>query len=109
MAAEYAKGNLERLAGLIFFASYPGNSADFVPAPLPILTMYGSEETGATEMQAYYEMVADSAKLYVIEGGNHAQFGDYGLQGGDGTATIPPAEQQQQIVEATVKFLQSLE
>jgi len=109
MAATYAINNLERLDGLILFASYPANSADFVPPPLPLLTIYGSEETGAPNMQAFYELVSDSAERHVIEGGNHAQFGDYGLQGGDGTATIRPVEQQQQIVEATVRFLQSLE
>ncbi len=40
----------------------------------------------------------------VIEGGNHAQFGDYGIQPGDNVATISAAEQQTQIVDATVIF-----
>ena len=34
----------------------------------------------------------DYAEL-VIEGGNHAQFGDYGAQDGDGTPTITNEEQ----------------
>jgi hypothetical protein len=29
----------------------------------------------------------------VIDGGNHAQFGSYGTQRGDGEASIPPEEQ----------------
>ncbi|MBQ6398058.1 MAG: carboxymethylenebutenolidase, partial [Oscillospiraceae bacterium] len=31
--------------------------------------------------------------VYVIEGGNHAQFGSYGTQKGDGAALIPPEQQ----------------
>jgi hypothetical protein len=44
----------------------------------------------------------------VIEGGNHAQFGDYGFQPGDNIATISAANQQAQIVDATVSFLESI-
>jgi len=44
----------------------------------------------------------------VIKGGNHAQFGWYGPQPGDGVATISREEQQAQIVEATVAFLATL-
>jgi hypothetical protein len=45
----------------------------------------------------------------IIEGGNHAQFGDYGPQPGDNQATISRADQQAQTVEAVVKFLEFLE
>lgn len=41
--------------------------------------------------EAYYE--------YAIEGGNHAQFGNYGEQKGDGAALISAEEQQQQAVQ----------
>ena len=41
----------------------------------------------------------DSA-TYIIEGGNHAQFGNYGDQSGDGTAVISREEQQQQVIQA---------
>jgi hypothetical protein len=43
-----------------------------------------------------------------MQGGNHAQFGDYGFQPGDNQAKISRADQQQQVVDATVKFLESL-
>lgn len=38
-----------------------------------------------------------------IEGGNHSQFGDYGHQKGDGTATISMEEQHNQIINAIVE------
>ena len=43
-----------------------------------------------------------------IEGGNHAQFGWYGEQAGDGEATISPAEQQDQTVAATLAVLEAV-
>lgn len=109
MAAEYAKNNVDQLSGLIFFATRPGDPNQFINFPIPMLVMYGTQETEAPNTQAFYDVIADSAELYVIEGGNHAQFGDYGLQSGDGTATISVAEQQQQIITRTIQFLQSVE
>ena len=40
-----------------------------------------------------------------IEGGNHAQFGNYGPQKGDLPATISAEEQQAQTVIAIEEFL----
>ena len=40
-----------------------------------------------------------------IEGGNHAQFGNYGPQKGDLPATISAEEQQTQTVEAISNFI----
>ena len=40
-----------------------------------------------------------------IEGGNHAQFGNYGPQKGDLPATISAEEQQAQTVEAISNFI----
>jgi len=44
-----------------------------------------------------------------LEGGNHAQFGWYGPQKGDSSATLSHTEQQAQIVAATLELLRSLE
>ena len=41
-----------------------------------------------------------------IEGGNHAQFGNYGPQKGDLPATISAQDQQAQTVEAIENFLE---
>jgi hypothetical protein len=47
-------------------------------------------------------------EFLVIDGGNHGQFGDYGFQPGDNEAAISRAEQQSQVVDATIRFLDSL-
>lgn len=41
----------------------------------------------------------------IIEGGNHAGFGDYGTQDGDGVAAITPEEQQRIAVDAIAAFM----
>jgi hypothetical protein len=41
----------------------------------------------------------------VLEGGNHAQFGSYGPQRGDGTATLSASEQQERTRAALREWL----
>jgi hypothetical protein len=89
--------------------SYPANYEDFIDFPIHILTIIGSKDPGAPKQEEFYEAIADSAKLFVIEGGNHRQYADYSFQKGDGTASISVAEQQEQIIAATVQFLGTLD
>jgi len=44
-----------------------------------------------------------------IEGGTHAQFGDYGPRAGDNPATISRPEQQAQAVQALLRVLRMVE
>ncbi|CAG5080153.1 alpha/beta hydrolase [Parvicella tangerina] len=46
-----------------------------------------------------------STVYYSIEGANHAQFGSYGPQDGDGTPTISPKTQQSLVIDALETFL----
>ena len=41
-----------------------------------------------------------------VQGGNHAFFGDYGEQGGDGVATITREQAQEQIRAASLELVQ---
>jgi hypothetical protein len=104
-----ARNNEESLKGLIMFASYPANYEDFVDFPIPILTIIGSKDSGAPQQEEFYEAISDSASLFVIDGGNHRQYADYSFQNDDGVATISVAEQQDQIIAATVQFLDTLD
>ena len=90
------------------FAAYPANIEDFVGFPIPILTIIGSRDPGAPRQEAFYEAVSGSARIFVIEGGNHRQYADYSFQSGDGIATVSVVEQQDQIIAATVQFLDTL-
>lgn len=106
-AAVYAGRNMD-LNGLVFWASYPPDEK-LKNSDLPILSIYGTLDMGGVEaFEASRSNLPSTAKSVVIDGGNHAQFGDYGFQPGDNAATISPLEQQKQVVEATVKFLKEV-
>lgn len=53
-------------------------------------------------------LLSSDTMFIETEGGNHSQFGSYGFQTGDKTATISPEEQWEQIGNATVGFLDKL-
>ena len=42
---------------------------------------------------------------YVIKGGNHAGFADYGPQNGDGKSEITPQMQQEQTADIIIKAI----
>lgn len=107
MAASYASGHLESLNGLVFLAAYPTKSLK--SDSFSVLSIYGSED-GVLNMEKVEEgnsfMPADYAEI-CIEGGNHAQFGNYGEQKGDHAADISREEQQAQTVEAILNMMES--
>lgn len=92
-------------AGLVFWASYPID--DLSEASLPVASISGTKDGLATP-DDITESAADlppGTVFTAIEGGNHAYFGDYGNQAGDGVATISREEAQAQIVAATLALL----
>lgn len=104
MAADYAAEHPGELDGLILLASY---STKTIPSELPVLSVYGSED-GVLDADRYEKNRANLADLQelVIEGGNHAGFGSYGEQKGDGTASIDPGRQWEAAAQAILSFIQ---
>lgn len=95
MASSYAAKHQDKLQGLILmgayiYGDYPAEKA---------LTIYGSLNTQVEAKINYTENVVR------IEGGNHAQFGNYGKQKGDADAVISAAQQQKEAVEAITSFI----
>ena len=95
MASRFAANHLEEIDGLILlgayiYGDYPDEKA---------LTVYGSLNQSVEDQIDYTENIVE------IEGGNHAQFGNYGPQKGDLPATISTEEQQAQTVDAIEQFL----
>ena len=102
MAAEYAAEHESDLAGIILFAAYPTKKTN-----LDTLLIYGSED-GVLNMQRVKgasDLVPGRYQEIVIDGGNHALFGNYGEQKGDGQAQISGEEQQEQVVRAVREFV----
>ena len=106
-AALYATKN-KNLDGVVFWASYPANDS-LKDSGIKVLSVYGTLDISDTARFEESRLnLPDDTEYVVIEGGNHAQFGDYGFQPGDNEATITRLEQQKQVVDATVKFLKKI-
>ena len=106
-AASYAYDHQEDIRGLIFLGSYPSESSDFSETDLPILSLYAEFDglTTTDKIAKTEKLLSSDTTLYEIKGGNHAQFGMYGTQKGDGKATISAKEQQDELIEKTLKWL----
>jgi hypothetical protein len=111
MAASYAGNNLDEVQGLVFWASYPASSEDLSATDLKGLSTFGSNDQvlNRDNLDSTKPLLPPGTIIQVIEGGNHAQFGNYGPQPGDGTATISPADQQIQAADLTVRILRAVE
>jgi len=105
-ASMYVSDHPGEIDGLILLAAYPTSPLD---DSIRLLSIYGSCD-GCLDMDAYDGSVnnrpADSEQL-IIEGGNHAQFGYYGEQRGDGEAIISREEQQRITIGKIVAWLSS--
>ena len=98
MAAYFAAAHSPQLSGIFMLASYPVKPLNDNTRAIII---YGSED-GVLNTAKLVEMnriLPGDNEIYAIEGGNHAQFGNYGIQDGDGYATISSEEQQRRTVE----------
>ena len=95
MASQFASDHPDLVDGLILMGAYI--YGDY-PAE-DTLTIYGSLNQSVEDNIDYTENIVE------IEGGNHAQFGNYGPQKGDLPAAISAEEQQKQTVEAIEAFL----
>jgi pimeloyl-ACP methyl ester carboxylesterase len=107
-ASVYAKDHVAELDGILFFASYPADDS-LKNTDLNVFSIYGTRDmAGMDKFDETKALLPDDTQYVVIDGGNHAQFGSYGLQAGDNEATISPEEQWTQISTATVEFLKTL-
>ena len=111
MAAAYARSHSDKVQGVVFWASYPSTSDDLSTTDLKGLSTYGSNDQvlDRDNFNDTVSLLPHGTILQVIQGGNHAQFGNYGLQPGDGTATISAADQQAQAADLTARLLRAVE
>lgn len=107
MASIYANENSEKIDGLILLASYP--AADLSDKKLAMISIYGSNDgvLNIRELENKKVQAPESTSYSIIEGGNHAYFGNYGEQEGDGQASISVEEQQKIAVDKILEFLQN--
>ena len=103
MAASYAAKNAADYDALVLLAAY---STAELPESLSVVSIYGDQDQvmKREKYAEYHGNLPENAVEVIIPGGNHAQFGDYGHQKGDGVASITAQEQ----LDATVQSILSV-
>ena len=93
MAASHLEDFFADYKGLVLLGSY--STTDLNGKGLRALSIYGSEDK-VMDAESYKSnksnLPSDLVEI-IIDGGNHAYFGMYGEQDGDGTAYITNEEQ----------------
>jgi len=95
------------VSGLVLFGSYCAN--DLSGSSLKVLSIVGSNDGLSTpeRVSSAADELPSSTEYVTIEGGNHARFGDYGHQSGDGDATISTEDARERITLALVAYFGS--
>lgn len=101
-AAFFVDRHPELVDGLILMAAYPADSLSLVELPLAVLSIQASEDEILNQeaFEATRDNLPSRTTFVMIDGGNHAGFGAYGAQRGDGEATLSRSEQHALILEA---------
>ena len=93
-AAMYAASSPDGIDGLILLAAYPSSKID---DGIRLLSVTGDMD-GCLDMNCYSAALPfcpSDTEFFVIDGGNHSQFGSYGHQFGDKTAAVSRDDQHQ--------------
>ena len=101
MAAQFASTHSNELEGAFLLAAYA--ASDLSQTDLSVNLIYGSNDgvLNRDALQGNEVNLPSSSATEVIEGGNHAGFGDYGPQDGDGECSIGVEQQW----DATASFM----
>jgi hypothetical protein len=91
--------------GIILFASYC--ATDLSRSELAVLSIAGTNDGLSTpdKIAGATPFLPPDATFVDIFGANHASFGDYGVQEGDGTATVSSDEVRNRITSEVEDFL----
>lgn len=104
-ACEFARKNPSLVQGIILLASYPSRSmTNFDGA---VLSLLGSND-GLVIQKKWEEkkiLLPKHTEYFVINGGNHSQFGEYGLQRRDKPAEISSMQQKKVTANIIADFI----
>lgn len=109
IAARFAHQHGDLVDGLILIGtSHPKEAAfSLANSTFPVTKIYATRDglASAAEVKANADFLPAQTQWVEIEGGNHAQFGYYGPQLGDGRAQISRTQQQDLTVAAILTAL----
>jgi pimeloyl-ACP methyl ester carboxylesterase len=113
IASRFAHSYGASFDGLILIGtSHPKEEAfDLSDTPLAVTKIYASNDglASAEEVESNAIYLPEDTNWVLIEGGNHSQFGYYGDQLGDNSASITREEQQKLTVDAILDVLKGFQ
>lgn len=110
MACRWVRLRPESVRGLVLLAAYPAGNDRLPDWSGGVLVLYGTRDTVLNQraLTDGLAMLPTRTIVVPLTGGNHAQFGNYGEQKGDQSATISRDEQQRQTVLQVTSFMNTL-
>ncbi len=112
MAAQYALGHPQQIAGVLLWDAYPPKNVDLTDADFLVGQIYRTDEKGVApeNFREVEHLLPDNAMLVPIAGADHTYFGDYILAPHRPTpeASITVDEQQAVIIAASLQFLEKV-
>lgn len=107
MAASCAAEQENTWEGLILLAAY--STEDLCGTGMKVCSLYGDRD-GVLNMEKYRQyrpnLPEDTLEL-VLQGGNHAGFGSYGPQKGDGESSLEPGVQIRWTADTILEFIRN--
>lgn len=109
MAADFVYENPDSVDALILLAAYPQESKPLNDYGGEVLAFFGTRDglVSVKEISKWQALLPLHARVVMVEGGNHAQFGSYGDQKDDLKALISSENQQQFVREAWLTLMAS--
>lgn len=105
-ATIFAEAHPDAIAGLFITGSgYPYNDVSMLTVPVTLMRATNDSVANKGDDSDRAGNLPLDATITTIEGGNHAQYGFYGPQIGDGTAAISRADQQAQMTAAALALM----
>lgn len=99
----------QSVSGLLLWAAYPASSiADEVGIAVTSVTGSADALTTPAKVAETSSLLPAGTRYVEVDGAVHADFGDYGLQDGDGEPTTSRSSAQEQIVAASQALLSGL-
>jgi predicted alpha/beta-hydrolase family hydrolase len=107
LASRLVAENPALIDGLVLIATTHPRDVDLSATRVHITKVLGTRDGVASieKARANARLLPDDVRWVEIEGANHAQFGHYGPQLGDGRATLSRAEQQSRLVDLLIEEL----
>ena len=107
MASSYTATTNNDIKALILLASY---STKKIPDGVKVLSIYGSNDgvLNIKKYNKYKKNIESNLEEHIIQGANHANFGNYGNQKKDKNADISKEQQQEITSHYITEFINNL-